>query len=298
MAYAQPALFRRRIRSETSTPLAEATDRALLQQFVTAHDEAAFETLVRRHGPMVLGLCRRLLGDAHSAEDAFQATFLVLVRRAGSIQRPELLGNWLYGVACRIAGKARQSAARRSASEKEVVYLPRSESAPEMDRWELRSVLDEEMRQLPEKYRVPLILCYLEGKTNEEAARQLGWPTGSMSWRLARGKELLRQRLLRRNLALTPALLPPFLVQPAGALVSSTAQAGTAFAAGKGAAGAGVSSSVIQMAEETLQDLVVKKIKAWVAVILAMLLALLAGTVVYGAFAGPHRSPCTNHSSE
>src|SRR5262249_54208020 len=142
----------------------------------------------------------RVLHDGHAAEDAFQATFLVLVRKASDLHRPEQLAGWLYGVAYRVAVKARTLAARRSEHERRVAAMSRAESPWGGLEGELRSVLDEEMQYLPEKYRLPLVLCYLEGKTNEQAARQLGWPAGSISYRLARGRELLRKRLSRRGL--------------------------------------------------------------------------------------------------
>jgi RNA polymerase sigma factor (sigma-70 family) len=179
----------------------EQTDSQLLERFAGQQDEAAFAALVRRHGPMVLAVCRRILRDAHDADDAFQATFLVLVRKASVIARPELLGNWLYGVAHRVAVKARAKAARRSEHERRAPALASADPTAEVTKHELRAVLDAELRQLPEKYRAPLVLCYLEGKTNAQAARLLGWPTGSISGRLARARELLRERLLSRDLA-------------------------------------------------------------------------------------------------
>jgi RNA polymerase sigma factor (sigma-70 family) len=170
-------------------------DRQLLERFVNLQDSAAFGALVQRHGPMVLGVCRRVLRDAHAAEDACQAVFLVLLRRAASIARPELLSGWLYGVAMRVAGKARAGTVRRRAHEKRATSPAVPDPVVEAARRDLRSVLTAEIERLPEKYRDPLILCYWEGKTNDEAARQLGCPPGSMSYRLARGREMLRERL-------------------------------------------------------------------------------------------------------
>jgi RNA polymerase sigma factor (sigma-70 family) len=256
------------------------TDRQLLERFVRDRDESAFEVLVQRHGPMVLGVCRRLLHDVHDAEDAFQATFLVLVRKAGSIAQPDLLGNWLYGVAFRVATKARANAARRSAHERQAAFMPKPEpNAAPVDR-ELRAVLDREINHLPEKYRVPLVLCYLEGKTNEEAARQLGCPTGSMSWRLNRGRELLRKRLSRR-LAITPLLLPPLLAHHTASaavpatLLQTTVKAAVVVAAGKATAAGAVSTSVAALTEETLKAMGVISFKlgAAAAVLVFFLLA-------------------------
>src|SRR5438093_2604153 len=219
----------------------ESRDAQLLKRFAAERDERAFAALVQRHGPMVLGVCRRVLQDAHAAEDAFQATFLVLVRRARSIARPELLGNWLYGVAYRTAVRAKQNAARRSAHERQAAPMLAAEPTEEVAWQELKVVLDEELSRLPEKYRSPLVLCYLEGRTNEEAARQLGCPAGSMSGRLAKGRELLRKRLTRRGLLLSAGLLATLLSPPrvsaavSLALAGSTVQSAVLFAANKAA---------------------------------------------------------------
>jgi RNA polymerase sigma factor (sigma-70 family) len=179
----------------------EQTDSQLLKRFASQQDQAAFADLVRRHRPMVLGVCRRVLGDAHDTDDAFQATFLVLVRKAGAIAQPELLANWLYGVAYRVALKARANAARRSEHERRAPVKAWVEPIVEATGRELRSALNAELHHLPEQYRAPLVLCYFKGKTNAEAARLLGWPTGSISGRLARARDLLRKRLVRRCLS-------------------------------------------------------------------------------------------------
>jgi RNA polymerase sigma-70 factor (ECF subfamily) len=225
------------------TPCASAvdvpTDADLLRRFATDRDQAAFTTLVERHGPLVLSVCRRVLGAVQDAEDAFQATFLVLARKAGEIRDPGLLGNWLYGVASRIARKARVAVTKRQTHEKQVRLLPSLEApaAPVPD--DLGPVLDEELSRLPEKYRAALVLCYLEGKTNEEAARLLQWPTGTVKGRLARARDLLRSRLARRGLRASALLLGTFLgaAQAKAAAVSAplaatTTRAGVGFAAG------------------------------------------------------------------
>ena len=170
------------------------SDGQLLEWFIQQRAQAAFTALVRRHGPMVMSVCRRVLRNSHDAEDAFQATFLVLAEKASRLRQPELLANWLYGVAYRTALHARQRAARRSEREREAASPSSTSSDSEIEDREMRRVLDEELQALPEKYRAPLVLCYLEGMTNEEAARMLGWPSGSMSHRLARGRKLLGQR--------------------------------------------------------------------------------------------------------
>jgi RNA polymerase sigma factor (sigma-70 family) len=205
------------------------SDADLVARYVRRRDEAAFAALVRRHGPMVLGVCRRILRHPQDAEDAFQATFLVLVRRAASLRSPETIANWLHGVACRTALEARGAAARRRA--REAAVPPRSE--PPDDPWaELRHVLDQELGRLGERYRAVVVLCDLEGKTRKEAARQLGWAEGTVASRLARGRDLLARRLARRGFAgsLAAAAVAQSAASagvPAG-LVNATVAAGAA----------------------------------------------------------------------
>jgi RNA polymerase sigma factor (sigma-70 family) len=194
----------------------ELSDSQLVERFVARQDAAAFATLIQRHGSMVLGVCRRVLNHEQEAEDAFQATFLVLVRRAASLERPNLLGNWLYGVAYRTAQKARARLARRRHHERRVEPMQPSDPPDDLQWNEVRGVLDEELQHLPMKYRTPLVLCYLEGMTNEEAARRLGWPAGSMSYRLARGRQLLRERLCQRRQVIPGVVLLSLLREHAG----------------------------------------------------------------------------------
>jgi RNA polymerase sigma factor (sigma-70 family) len=235
---------------------------------------------------MVLAVCERVLHHKQDAEDAFQATFLVLVRKAGSIGQPELLANWLYGVAYRTALKARANAARRSENERQAVSMPTPDPLLEVAWRELRAVLDEELSRLPEKYRAPLVLCYLQGKTNEEAARQLGWPPGSMSARLARGREMLRDRLAGRNRALPAGLFLAVMTQKAGAatlpgpLVTATVKAAMKWAVGK----AVVSPAVKGLADGSLRA--GGKVGYAKSVAVAVLLALIltgVGTAAYTA---------------
>src|SRR5262245_38426607 len=165
------------------------SDGQLLERFVARHEEAAFEMLVRRHGPMVLGVCRRVLRHVHDAEDAFQATFLVLARKAASIGQRERVGNWLYGVAYRTALEARTLNAQRRANERQVGAMPEP-VAPEVNAardW--RPLLDRELSQLPAKYREPVVLCELEGGTRRDVARQLRIPEGTLSSRLATARK-------------------------------------------------------------------------------------------------------------
>jgi RNA polymerase sigma factor (sigma-70 family) len=222
----------------------EPSDADLLLRFAAERDEAAFEAIVKRHGPMVQGVCRRILGQAHTAEDAFQAVFLVLVRKSASIRRPELMANWLYGVACRIAQKARSAARRNEFRERQARTMPQADRHLDFEWAELKAVLDEELSQLPEKYRAPLVLCYLCGQTNAQAAAQLGWPIGSISERLARAREMLRKRLNKRGLTLSGGIFALLLLQKAGSaavsplLVQATTKTALVYASNAKAAAA------------------------------------------------------------
>ena len=252
---------------------------SLLRRFATRGDEAAFSAIVARHGPMVLGVCRRTLRDSHDVEDAFQATFLVFVRKARSIRDGETLGPWLHGVARRVATRARVGATRRRGNELAGVdvdpAVPPSE--PDAERAELRAVLDEEIGRLPERYRAAIILCDLEGCTQQEAAGRLGWSEGSLRGRLARGREQLRNRLIRRGLA-----------APAGAIATLTV-ADPASAARLGEALArslvqvvagnveGVSTTAVTLASEVLEAMTRFKILS------VGLAAFVAGAALSGA---------------
>jgi RNA polymerase sigma factor (sigma-70 family) len=263
----------RHLRRAAGTPTAAASeDRQLLEQFLSRHDEAAFAVLVRRYGPMVLGVCRRLLRNPDDAEDAFQVVFLVLVRKAHALGNRDLLANWLYGVAYRTALKARAQRARRQTRERAVAELPGTGTAEDAAA-DLREVLDEEVRRLPEKYRLPIVLCYLQGATLAEAARELGWPAGTVSGRLARARDLLRARLTRRGLAPTAALAEAVLSQPAPAamptsLVQATLRSALALAAGPGHAGGTLSAPVATLLKGVLDAMFVTKLKLAALVVL------------------------------
>ncbi len=249
------------LRSGTTNGLDEAQ---LLQRFATQRDEAAFRVLVERHGPRVLGVCRSVLRDQDSADDAFQATFLVLARRAGSIGRPDRLGGWLRGVARRVSHKARASAMIRAKHERlAAVPEPASQRAPEADELELVALLEMELDRLPERYRRPIELCCLEGRSTDEAARELGWPRGTVGTCVARGRERLRQKLEQRGYSWSLALgcltarLSPALLR--STLKSADAVA-SALAFGASFQCAHVSSTVISLAQETLRSMIMKKI--------------------------------------
>jgi len=213
-------------------------DGELLARFFSDKQDAAFSTLVERHGPLVFGVCRRVLNDANDAEDAFQATFLVLVRKGATLRDPGRLPSWLFGVAYRTARKLKSKAALRTKSERQAGEMPTKSDVSGMTYDELRAVLDEEISQLPEKYALPLVLCYLQGKTNAQAAAQLGWPEGSISRRLSRARELLRSRLAKRGMALSVALIAAVFTRPASAVVSRELLLATTRAATLAAEGA------------------------------------------------------------
>jgi RNA polymerase sigma-70 factor (ECF subfamily) len=268
---------------------APAPDGQLLERYVARRDEKAFAALVERYGRLVFGVCERVLQHSHDAEDAFQATFLVLARRAASLDGRGPLGNWLYAVAYRTAIKARQRAARRRAHELQVLNMANVYSIEEEEWSDLRPLLDQELNQLPMKYRAPLILCYLEGKTQEQAARELGWPTGSMSRRMNRARDLLQERLARRGLALSTGFLFMLIAKNAGAalvsptLVGITAKAALALAAGPvGLAGA-ISGQVASLTEEVLRTTPAagKLSKLWITLALLILIATMGGILTY-----------------
>lgn len=258
-------------------------DGLLLERYASQRDEAAFAALVQRYGPLVLGVCERVLPDGNDAEDAFQATFLVLVRKAGSLDRRGTLSHWLYTVAYRTAVKLKIRAARRRAREKQGLDMPATQTANE--NWkDLRPVLDEELNRLPAKYRAPLVLCYLEGKTHLQAARDLGWPSGSVSRRMGRAREMLRQRLMRRGVAVSTALLFSLMARNAKAaalspkLAAATVKAAMAFKVGTGALTGLVSARVAGLARDVLLTTAASKATLG-SVILPALVALgLTGT--------------------
>jgi RNA polymerase sigma factor (sigma-70 family) len=264
------------------------SDGQLLECFLDQREEAAFEALLRRHGPMVLGVCRRLLGHAQDAEDAFQATFLVLARKAASVVPRDRVANWLYGVAYRTALAARTAAAKRRAKEREAA---KPEAVEDRTGWELRSLLDRELSRLPGHYRLPILLCDLEGKTRAQAARQLGWPEGTLSCRLARARRLLAGRLACRGLAFCGGLLAVLSEQGAasarvpGGLAVSTIQAATRVAAGQAATPGGVPARVAALAEGVLRAMKVARLK------IATAAVLLLTTLGVGASLRPPAAP-------
>jgi RNA polymerase sigma factor (sigma-70 family) len=268
---------------------ADLSDGQLLECLVSDRDEAAAAALVDRHGPMVWGVCRRVLGNHHDAEDAFQATFLVLVRRAASIRPRELVAHWLYGVARQTAFKARATAARRQAREKQVGELPEVEVAAESC-GELQRLLDRELSRLSDKYRIAIILCDLEGRSRKEAAHQLQIPEGTLSSRLTTGRALLAKRLARHGYALPAGALTAALAQQAAAAVPAavlalTIQSAGRFAAGNAAAGT-TSARAAALTKEVLQAMLLSKLKVATFILLAgAAVAVGAAVLVYPLWA-------------
>jgi RNA polymerase sigma factor (sigma-70 family) len=273
-----PALVRKLCRL-TPPPANNLSDRDLLRRFAAARDEAAFAALVERHGPMVLGVCRRLLRQEQDAEDAFQATFLVLAKRAGTVRWHDSAGGWLYATARRVAGAARDRAARLRFHERTTADVP-DLPAPEADGRELGSLLDEELAHLPERYRAPLLLCYLAGERRERAARRLGLSPRTLDRRLQQGREALRARLARRGLVLSAAVA--VALPPGRAL--ALARSASLFAAGDAGAAPATATA---LAEGLLKGTLSAKLRLAGLVLLALAAAGLGAGLLGGAPAAP-----------
>jgi RNA polymerase sigma factor (sigma-70 family) len=252
----------------------------LLGRWVCHRDEDAFTTLVARHGPMVRGVCWRMLGNVHDAEDAMQATFLILARKAASLRHPEALAGWLHGVAVRLARKARRAVGRRRSAglcaDAPEPADPHPDPLDLLSARELLSLIDGEIARLPEVYRLALVLCDLEERTQEEAARLLGWTLGSLRGRLLRGRARLRQRLARRGVA--PPVLP-WVLAAGWPLGTATAAVPAALAAGVTRSAllfstcptsAGVSPKVAALARLGMRGMMATKWKLMSAVLLAV----------------------------
>jgi RNA polymerase sigma factor (sigma-70 family) len=280
------------------------TDGELIDRFRTSRDEGgdrAFEALVTRHGPMVIGVCRNILDDPTDAHDAFQATFLVLARRAGSIRQRDSVGSWLYGVAVRVAARSRVASIRRRIRDRRTlaaagtVAMPATEarSTSSIDRDEGAALVHQELDRLPEKYRAPIVLCYLEGLTHDEAAARLSWPVGTVRSRLSRARDRLRSRLTRRGVT-APASLGPLsawlLGDPSASsatatatlpvqLSTSLARSATRFAIGQLATTDSVSAVALRLAQGVLTTMMFKKLTIAGCAVLSLGLAGLGGGV-------------------
>jgi RNA polymerase sigma factor (sigma-70 family) len=265
------------------------TDGQLLRSFLYQGDEAAFEALVRRHGPMVRGVCRRVLRNLDDADDAFQAAFLVLLRKASTLATREVLGDWLHGVAYRTALKARSAAAHRRMKERRT--LRRDTITDLEDRWDWLPLLDEDVGRLPLKYRLPVVLCDLEGRTRKDAAQQLDWPEGTLSGRLSRARTMLARRLTRRGVTLSATALAAGIASEASArvpfsLIRPICKNAMEFVAGS-AAGS-VSAYVAALTEGVIKSMFVSKLRYAVALVMVVLILTAgAGAWRYAAVAGP-----------
>jgi RNA polymerase sigma factor (sigma-70 family) len=261
------------------SPLDALSDGQLLSLFVTGRDEVAFEKLVRRHGALVLSLCLRVLRDIHDAEDAFQATFLFLARKASSVVNRDSAGGWLYRVGYRVALEARAARDRRRAREKQVDDMPHPLIEPqEIHDW--RPLLDRELALLPEKYREVVVACDLEGLPRKEAARRLGLPEGTLSNRLAIARKKLAARLSRSGVGLASGALTVALAESAASavLISSTVRAATLLAAGEAA----LATPAVALMKGALQTMFLQKLKVVVATAVVVL-TLGVGGLAYRA---------------
>jgi RNA polymerase sigma factor (sigma-70 family) len=292
MAVAQSGAFLKDLRTlYAEGSIGTLTDGQLLERFVACRDEVVFEALVERHGTMVLQICRGMLGNSHDAEDVFQATFLVLVRRAGSIRKRDSVASWLFGVAGRIAARARVDAARRRKHERRAAEMATRSDVHE-ERPDLGSVLREEVARLPEKYREVVVLCYLEGQTYEAAARRLGRPVGTVKVRLSRARALLLGRLTRRGLGLPAGMAALGTTAEAAALVPPALVRATVQAVLRPSA-----SAAARLATRTLRSMMMTRTLGVVAVLLsAGFVTLGAGVFIPGmptkvvAWIVPHRA--------
>jgi RNA polymerase sigma factor (sigma-70 family) len=269
----------------------EPTDECLLREYVARRDAGAFAAIMRRHGGMVFGVCQRILWREQDAEDAFQATFLVLMRKAASLSRPKLLGNWLYGVAYRVASKIRSANIHERTREAPMVDLPAPQADDDMSWRDLRPILDDELQRLPERYRRPIVLFYLEGKSAEEVADTLGRPRGTVLSQLARARQRLRVRLACRNLTLSAGILALLLKRTTSAdtavpdrLLDWGMQA---HASSLITGGAGISAQARLLARQVLADLLRPRLLTIAALLLAVLVALAVGILRNGPILAP-----------
>jgi RNA polymerase sigma factor (sigma-70 family) len=292
MAEAHPNPFLDHIRHLIgSVPAAALTDGQLLERFLTGGDEEAVAVLVRRYARLVFGVCRRVLYNDHAAEDAFQATFLVLMRKAPSLDRDKPLGSWLYTVAYRLALRARANAARRKRCEEQAARIrpPADDMTPRPN--DLIVVLEEELQRLPERHRVALVLCYLDGKTNNQAAEILGCPQGSMAARLARARERLRESLARRGFVAPAATLVAALTAAASQaavslpLLENTVRAALWFAREDAGIAGFVSTQAVALAKGAVRTMFLNRLKlVGVLVLAAVTLGTGAAMLLHAAY--------------
>jgi RNA polymerase sigma factor (sigma-70 family) len=265
-------------------PAGSFSDRELLERFSQHRDEAAYGELVRRHGTLVQGVCRRMLNHTQDAEDAFQATFLLLAQKASSLGKRASVANWLFGAARYVSARAKTAARRRRRHEAKAATTEMQETRDDVTWEELKEVLDAELGHLPEHYRTPVLLCYLEGKTQEEAARELGWTPTTVRGRLYRGRDLLKRRLTRRGISFGAGLLVSILSQSSASaamamLRKATIEAVLHHTAGKTGT---ISAEVVALAEEALPMIAAAKTRLVVGFLLALtIIAAAAGLLAH-----------------
>ena len=275
------------LRLATLPDAASVSDGQLLEQFIEHRDEVAFATLVQRHSRMVWGVCRRIVAHHQDAEDAFQATFLVLARKSTSIRPREMVANWLFGVAHRTALKARTMAGKRREREKQVTTMPEPEAGQQGSWGELELLIDHALGELPDKYRIAIVLCDLEGKTGKVVARQLKIPEGTLSSRLRTARVMLAKRLARHGLTFSGGALATVLSENAASacaptvLVSSTIKAATLIAAGKMAAAGIISANAAALTEGVLKAMFLTKLKTVMTVLLVLGMVAFGGGLLF-----------------
>jgi RNA polymerase sigma factor (sigma-70 family) len=296
----QVSAFLRHVRHFAKSPDSQVKDRELLESFLERREEEAFAALLRRHGPMVLAVCRTITHNWHTAEDAFQATFLLLAQKASTIRQRDSVGSWLHGVARHVAQKAVTAAMRRRTGEEKAKPMMPRDPLLDMSLRELQKIIHEELEKLPEKYRTILVHCYLEGKTHEQAARQLGWSKGTVRGRLNRGREMLRSRLTRRGLTVSAGVLTTALtigstpLALSGPLAEGTVRAAVAMASGGSSV---VSAEVASLVSAGAKALSALKLKT--ALIVLLTLALFgtgAGVLAHSLWQKEQGRPSTNDS--
>ena len=269
-----PTQFKRAVTRLAASAPTRGTDAGLIADFLQSGAQDSFAELVRRHGPAVLGVCQRFLGPTPDAEDAFQATFLVLVRRARGTEWREALGPWLYGVALRVARKARAVRARRRTNERQAPPMTDTASAPSTEPDDSAVIVDEELAALPATYRLPLVLCEIQGRSRRDAARELEIAEGTLSSRLARGRKMLRARLVRRGVVPTVSGLA--VTVPAGLASATARNAVHVLTCAVGAVPAGV----LALTEGVVKTMIVQ----WK--LAAVLVAACLGLTGFGAWRG------------
>ena len=281
----------------TGEPAQGAPDAWLVHQFASRHDEAAFAELMRRFGPLVFGVCRRVLGNEHDAEDAFQATFLVLARRPGAVRQRASVGSWLYGVAYRVARNARRGKARRNVAESRARKCQSEDRTPERVWHDLQRLFDQEVDRLPEPYRTPFVLAHLGGKTNAEIAAVLQCPVGTVESRLTRARERLVAGLSRRGLFLTTGLLATVLGQHAAGtgvppgLADATRQAALSFAGIKPPGPGAPSARVVGLAQAFLRSVFLAKLRVGALLGLVVVIVTAAVLILTSRLSDPRGGP-------